>query len=578
MSFLPGVAHEKGPAPRNDCRRDPSAAQFGHSDTVSGRGVEYPDIAPGPTPAIAPLNAFATGMAASLVLGAPDFTTTWTGPNASAFAADPMMAAMDNHGDVWVADTSGNRVMEFAPPFTKGEAASVFLGQSDSTGSAPGTSAKNLSDAAGLTLDSHGDLWVSDLGNNRVLEFVPPFHTGMAASLVLGQTEFSGNAAGTSAVNLSEPWGLSFDPLGDLWLADTANDRVLEYFPPFSTGMSASLVIGQSDFSGNLGGTLDTNLSGPIGVTFADNILWVADQQNNRVVGYYAPFSTGEAAFYLLGQSAFGVISSTGEASLTLPNDVAVDSLGNVWVSGGTQNRVLEFPAPYNTFEDPIVAIGQNTLTGVLPGTTATNLTIPVGVFFDPSGNLWVTDTFNNRILEYIPPHFAVTVSDTGLPGGTSWTAAVDGQGETGIGSLQFSEDNGTHILTVPPVPGFRPKVPILDFSVNAAATPLTVTFVPATPNPFSSGIPATVGMGTDQFRCRLPVRDRERERIHVVRPRVGLLRPLRHPLGGGRARQPGSGVPTSVYQLHGRLPRSRANEPFRDRFRYERREPLGSE
>ena len=67
-------------------------------------------------------------------------------------------------------------------------------------------------------------------GNNaRVLQYVPPFTNGESASVVFGQANFEGMHMGTSANILSEPYDVKFDNSNNLWVADTANNRVVEF-------------------------------------------------------------------------------------------------------------------------------------------------------------------------------------------------------------------------------------------------------------------------------------------------------------------------------------------------------------
>src|SRR5208337_3867855 len=96
------------------------------------------------------------------------------------------------------------------------------------TGSA-GTTANTLSATRIDVFDSHGGLWVSDLTNNRILEYLPPFTNNEAASVVLGQTVFTTGTAGTTANTLSAPFGITFDSSGDLWVADDNNNRIVEF-------------------------------------------------------------------------------------------------------------------------------------------------------------------------------------------------------------------------------------------------------------------------------------------------------------------------------------------------------------
>lgn len=360
---------------------------------VSALGVSV--LANAPTPALSeihtsiapavnpPPSPFFTGMAASVALGARNLTSDYASdpPNASTFVPDPELSCAGSNGTIWVPDYPVGRVLEFKPPFSTGENASVVIGQSTFNGVAVSTTATNLSQVAACTFDSHGDLWVSDDGANRVLEYVPPFTNGKAASLVLGQTGFTTNVGGTTKTNLSGPTGMSFDAQGNLWVVDTGNRRILEFVPPFSDGMAASLALGQTSFLAGNGGTSATNLSEPLDVAVSGGIVWVADYLNERVVGFAAPFSMGEGATYLLGQQTFVSTGATGPGALLGPTGVSVDAHGNLWVSDTVGNRVHEFLPPFTAFENATVAIGQKSLTAATANTTATTLNYPLGAF-----------------------------------------------------------------------------------------------------------------------------------------------------------------------------------------------------
>jgi uncharacterized protein YjbI with pentapeptide repeats len=80
-----------------------------------------------------------------------------------------------------------------------------------------------------VAFNPYGDLWLTDFTNNRVLEFVPPFSDGMSASLVLGQSSFTANNGETSQSGLYAPIRLTFDSYGNLWVVDYANNRIIEY-------------------------------------------------------------------------------------------------------------------------------------------------------------------------------------------------------------------------------------------------------------------------------------------------------------------------------------------------------------
>ena len=457
------------------------------------------------SPLTAPPNPFFTHMAASIALGAPNLTGHWTGipRNASSFGADPELACNDSHGDVWVPNFGGSRVTEFTPPFVTGEAASIVLGQPNFTATLSNTTSTTMSAAAACATDSHGDVWVSDYFNARVLEFVPPYTDGKAASLVLGQGSFSGNAPGTTARNLSGPVGLTFDPQGDLWVADAGNSRVLEFIPPFSTGMPASIVLGETNFTTAHPGLSASNLSSPEDVVFSDGVLWVADYGNDRVVGFDSPFSTAEGATHLLGQATFTSSGASGPGAFTGPAGVSADSRGNLWVSDYGGNRVAEFLPPFGTFENASIVIGQTNLTATVIGDNASAIDGPFGAFVAPNGALWVDDATNNRMLEFIPSDYALSFLATGLPNTTSWSVVVAGTAHAGTGSsATVPEENGSYAWSVATIPGYT-LAPLSGIAVvNGANVTVTLTVTQVTYGvtftaiglPASSGWSVTLG------------------------------------------------------------------------------------
>jgi hypothetical protein len=120
--------------------------------------------------------------------------------------------------------------------------------------------------------------------------------------------------------------------------------------------------------------------------------------QTERVFG----LSNGQNASLVIGQLTFATNkSSTTQNGLAFPEQATFDSKGNLWVSDSYYNRVLEFRPPFSNGEDASVVIGQKIFTAGEPATTRDGLRGPVGIEFDPKGNLWVADITNSRILEY---------------------------------------------------------------------------------------------------------------------------------------------------------------------------------
>ncbi|MDE1830417.1 MAG: NHL repeat-containing protein, partial [Thaumarchaeota archaeon] len=317
----------------------------------------------------------------------------------------PTNLVFDHLGNLWVADSNNNRVLKFDAPFSSGESASLVVGQPDFTTNSSATTQNGLNFPTSLAFDSSGDLWVTDSGNNRVLKFDAPFSSGESASLVVGQPDFTTNSSATTRDGLYFPTSLGFDSSGDLWVTDSGHNRVLMYTPAALTGIppSAQVVLGQPNFTTNSSAATQNGLDYPTGLSFDPlGNLWVSDAANNRVLNFIAPFSSGENASLVIGQPDFTSNSSaTTQNGLALPLHSAFDSSGDLWVSDSGNNRVLKFDAPFSSGEIASLVVGQPDFTTATAATTQDSLAFNHNITFDPLGDLWVADSGNNRVLAF---------------------------------------------------------------------------------------------------------------------------------------------------------------------------------
>lgn len=373
---------------------------------------------------------FTNGQSASLVLGQSDFVSyenLATGNASPSGLNNPTETIFDSSGNLWVVDSSANRILEFRPPFSDGMKASVVIGQKNLTGHGHGpVAADQLGNwqsvgggygPTGAAFDAAGDLWVADTPNNRILEFKPPFSDGMAASLVVGERNFTTNYPAAwrgfetwlaSQDGLSLPTRVAFDHSGDMWVLDSGDNRVLGYKPPFTNGMKASLVIGQKDFVERVYSATRDRLNLGIGdiATDSNGNLWVGDSLDGRILEFTPPFINGMNASVVLGQANFTARANLrpsgvgyGPGAYNLGYALAFDSAGDLWAS--SNNRLLEFRPPFATNMLPSLEIGQPDFTTIAWVGGQNGLHIPGHPSFDRAGNLWVPDDGNNRVLEF---------------------------------------------------------------------------------------------------------------------------------------------------------------------------------
>jgi sugar lactone lactonase YvrE len=372
---------------------------------------------------------------ADLVLGQAAFTTTASGTTATTMWL-PKSVAVDRSvspNRVYVADFLNNRVLMWnsAVALATGLAADGVVGQADLVSGSAATSATGLNRPDDIAVDSLGNLYVADRDNNRVVRFNKPFGTVDAATGagdrtadgVFGQTNFTTSTVGHGGVDkLNAPAGLIVDSSNNLYVADTSNSRVLRYANANTVttpGPSAVGVFGQPNFTGFGNGTSNINLITPANLVIdGANNLYVSDAGNSRVLRFAnANIVTmpGPSAVGVFGQIDFtvGAANQGGTATastLNVPTGLALDSSGRLYVSDNFNNRVLRYDAPTTiTTSNPSVAatavLGQagsfTTTTVNNGGVSSQSLRSPVGLAFDTSGNLYVADSSNSRVLRF---------------------------------------------------------------------------------------------------------------------------------------------------------------------------------
>ena len=386
--------------------------------------------------------------AANFVIGQPDFlhsNCNQGGGASQSTLCNPTSVAADSHSNIYVTDSSNNRVLEYNTPLSSNnQIANHVWGQSGFTSGFCTVSQTGLCTPTGVGLDASNNLYIADAGNQRILEYKettnPP--SNLTADLVFGQrTSFttrtcnSGDVPGTTdPVTLCNPQDVELNG-STLVAADTNNNRILIYNTPL-TSQAANIVLGQPDFVHLAANSVDKEgMDNVAGIAIdKSNHLYVADFANNRVLGFTnaASFANGAPAFLVIGQLDFFHSSCNqggplNAATLCFPESAATDSVGNLYVSDLNNNRVLEYNTPFSQGKtqgftaNRVYGQGGSFTTGGCNqnGLSANSLCGPRGLALDTHNNLYIADASNNRVLVYM---------------GTSPTATKEfGQDATGI-------------------------------------------------------------------------------------------------------------------------------------------------
>lgn len=363
-------------------------------------------------------------------------------------------------GKLFVADSSNNRVLVWNQvPTTTGQRPDFALGQPDlytTTANGGGLSAASLSGPTFVYSDGTR-LFVADTNNNRVLVWSAlPSHSGQPASVVLGQPSFGANACNNGGVTdhtLCAPSAVHFDGT-NLYVADTGNHRVLAWTGvPSTSGASAAYVIGQASFTVGTSGNANTQLSSPGGVFVAASLVFISEKGNHRVTAWPVPAAgVTETASLVLGQTAFGVSTANtgGISAATMNSPTQVFSDGTqLYVADANNNRILVWSAiPVDATAaaaGATFAIGQTAMNA----SSSSQLYRPLGVI-TANGQVFVSDTSDNRILVYAPVPTALAANPSaalGQPNLTSRSAntTVSFQNTMNYPGAAFTD--GTHLF-----------------------------------------------------------------------------------------------------------------------------------
>jgi sugar lactone lactonase YvrE len=276
----------------------------------------------------------------------------------------------------------------------------------------PATSAQ-VNQAEGLAVDSAGNLYIADTANNRIRKVTP---AGVISTVAgNGKAGFSGDGGPAISAQLYDPSGVAVDSIGNLYIADFNNRRIRKMTP-------AGVI---STVAGN-GGILGA--SGDGGPATSAALSLTIDVEVDKVGNlYFSEFFFAARPLRVRKVTPEGVISTVAGGGTEIPGDggpatsaqltgsggVAVDSAGNLYIADNARIRKV-------TPDGMISTVAGNGTAGYSgDGGLATSAQLMGGgdVAVDPAGNLYVGDVGNNRIRKVTPDGMISTVAGNGTSG-----------------------------------------------------------------------------------------------------------------------------------------------------------------
>jgi uncharacterized protein (TIGR03437 family) len=372
------------------------------------------------------------------------------GPAASAQLNQPIGIAVDGSGNLYIADAGNNLIRKVSSSgIITTVAGDGSAGLSGDGG--PATSAQ-LDNPEGIAVDAAGNLYIADTVNAKVRKVSP---SGIITTLAgTGTQGYSGDGGLATAARLSKTYGVAADGNGNVYIADTLNQAIREVSASGTittiagTGTPGALGVG--------GPATSAELWDPFGIALdgAGN-LYIADFENSRICEISNGILTNIAGVGTSGFSGDG--GPAIAAQLYVPSGVAVSATGAVLIADQQNSRIRRI-SPGGTITT-VAGNGDTSYSGDGGAAVNAQLSGPVGVLVDSSGDLLFADTDNARIRKVSSGGIITTVAGNGSfgsagdggPAASAQLTTPTGIALDGAGNLYIADYSAFRVRKIAP-------------------------------------------------------------------------------------------------------------------------------
>jgi hypothetical protein len=341
------------------------------------------------------------------------------GPATAANLYLPFGTAVDSSGNVFVADTDNHRIREVV----KATGTMITVAGSGSpyySGDGGPATMAGIGYPYGVAVDGAGNLYIADSYNDRIREVVKSTGT-MITIAGNGYIGYSGNGGPATLAMLNYPFNVAVDGSGNVFFSDQGNNVIREVVKATGTIVTVAGTPGGGGYGGDGGPATSAYLNQPNGVAVdASGNLFISDWHNNRIREVYK--ATGDITS-IVGTGNPGYSGDGGAAvvaQVDFPGGVAVDGSGNVFIGDSSNERVREVASGTGIITT-VAGTGSTGFGGDGGPATSALLDLPYGVAVDASGNLFIADSYNHRIREVLITPTLGTLS------ATAWTVNQPG-------------------------------------------------------------------------------------------------------------------------------------------------------
>jgi uncharacterized protein (TIGR03437 family) len=426
----------------------------------------------------------------------------------SATLNGPTSVAIDSKGNMYITDQVNNviRMVAKSNGYISTVAGRNVAGYGGDGG--PATSAV-INNPDSIVVDSKGNFYFSDTLNHivRVVNVSTNVTNTYAGSIDQGKG-FSGDGGAATAAALDTPSGIAFDSSGNMYIADSGNQRIREVIA--ATGVINTIAgDGQQGYLPVGGPALGEHLNGPQQIAVASNgDIYFADSFNNRILKVSGGVVTLIAGSPTAQSGYSGDEGLATNALLNNPSGVAIDTGGNLYICD-TFNDVIRVVTP----DGKIHTIAGST-NGPTPGYSGDGgpalsalFNEPVSLVVDSAGNLYVCD-YGNDIIRKLTPNAA----PSGPPPAPAITGVISASGYGALTSIApgtWIEIYGTHLASTTRLwqttdfTGIDAPTQLSQTSVSVGGGSAFVEYI--SPTQINVQVPGTIGLGTQPVIVSTP-------------------------------------------------------------------------
>ena len=344
--------------------------------------------------------------AVSVTIAEPGIISTVAGNGTQGYSGDggaatsaelsaPEDMTVDSAGNIYIADLGNQRVRKVTK--STGDISTVAgTGTDGYSGDGGLATSAELGSPEGVAVDSAGDIYIADHDNCRIRKVTAS--TGDISTVAgNGTCAYAGDGGAATSAEIAYPEDVALDTAGNLYIADSFNNRIRKV--TISTGIITTVAgNGTEGYNGDGIAATSAELADPIGVTVdsAGNV-YIADFENERA--RKVTVSTGlistVAGTGTAGYNGDGIAATSAE--LYLPAGVAVDGSGNIYIADDGNERIRKVAVSTGLIST-VAGTGTAGYNGDGILATSAEINSPPGVALDSAANIYIADRGNNRI------------------------------------------------------------------------------------------------------------------------------------------------------------------------------------